>query len=144
MQSNSINSKQIQIIQTILSKRYSDRDERLEFLEGFFCQKVESTKDLSFRQANDVIHYLQTGEEPEYRSWAFFDKNNGTHHKVLWVALEYGWGDYSTKKADINQLGKWIASGRCPVKGKSLMEMSKVELEKVIKALENMVKSKWK
>lgn len=139
-----INPKQIQIIQTILSKRYSDRDERLEYLEGFLGQKISSTKDLSFRQANDVIYYLQNNKEPEYRSWAYFDKGNETQRKIRMLAIEYGWGDYSTRKADLNALGKWIASGRCPVKGKSLMEMSKPELEKVIKALENMVQKKWK
>lgn len=137
-----INPKQIQQIQTICSKRYSDREARLEFFESFFGQEIKTTKDLSKRQADDLIYYLNTDKEPEYRSWAFFKKGDTRHGKILALAKEFNWID-ENGWADLNQLGKWIASGQCPVKGKSLIEMNNQELSKVIYALQQMVLKKW-
>lgn len=137
-----IEPKQIQQIQTICSKRFSDRDARLEFFQSFFGQEITSTKQLSKRQADNLIYYLNTGEEPEYRSWAFFKKDDPRHGKILALAKEYNWID-AKGWADLNQLGKWIASGQCPVKGKCLMEMDNQDLSKVIHALQQMVLKKW-
>ncbi len=138
-----IEPRQIQQIQTICSKRYSDREARLEFFESFFGQEVKSTKDLTRRQADDLIYYLNTGEEPEYKSWAFFTRGDQRHKKILSLAKEYDWIDEKTGYADLNRLGKWIASGQCPVKGKSLIEMNNHEISKVIFALQQMVLKKW-
>ena len=138
-----IEPRQIQQIQTICSKRYSDREARLEFFESFFGQEIKSTKDLTKRQADNLIYYLNTGNEPEYRSWAFFKKGDTRHGKILGLAKEYDWIDNSTGWADLNKLGKWIASGLCPVKGKSLLEMNNDEISKVIYALQQMVLKKW-
>ena len=136
-----INSKQIQIIQSICSGKFSNRDERLEFFERFFGQEIKTTKDLSKRQADDLIYYLNTDKHPGYKSWAWVDYNNATHRKIVGIVQEYGW---QTEKGyfDSEKLGAWINSKYCPVKGKAIMEMSKIELEKVIKALQQMVLKK--
>lgn len=137
-----IEPRQIQQIQTICSKRYSDRESRLEFFESFFGQEIKTTKDLSKRQASDLIYYLNTDKHPGYKSWAWVDYNNATHRKIVGIVQEYGW---QTEKGyfDSEKLGAWINSKYCPVKGKAIMEMSKIELEKVIFALQQMVLKKW-
>ena len=136
-----IEPRQIQQIQTICSKRYSDREARLEFFESFFGQEIKSTKDLTKRQASDLIYYLNTGKHPGYKSWAWVDYKDGTQGKIASLAQEYGW---QTEKGyfDVEKLGAWINSKRCPVKGKAISEMSKPELEKVIKALQDMILTK--
>ena len=137
-----IEPRQIQQIQTICSKRYSDRESRLEFFESFFGQEIKTTKDLSKRQASDLIYYLNTDKHPGYKSWAWVDYNNATHRKIVGIVQEYGW---QTEKGyfDSEKLGAWINSKYCPVKGEAIMEMSKIELEKVIFALQQMVLKKW-
>ncbi|MGV0830734.1 hypothetical protein ACTS9D_00745 [Empedobacter brevis] len=64
--------------------------------------------------------------------------------KILSLARELDWIDEKTGYADLNRLGGWIKSSRCPVQDKKLKEMTYEDISKVIKALENMVKSKWK
>ncbi|WP_291058984.1 MULTISPECIES: hypothetical protein [unclassified Empedobacter] len=139
-----INSKQIQIIQSICSGKFSNRDERLEFFSEFLFRPIESTKDLSKNEADDVITYLQTGRVADYTSYALFDKTNPRHMKILSLARELDWIDDKTGFASLERLGGWIRSARCPVQDKKLKEMNYHEISKVIKALENMVKSKWK
>lgn len=139
-----INSKQIQIIQSICSGKFSSRDERLEFFSDFFGYPVSSTKEMSKQEADDVIYFFKTGDYPKNHSWAFFDKSNTKHLKILSLAKELDWIDENSGFADLNRLGSWIKSSRCPIQGKTLKDMDNNELAKVIKALENMVQSKWK
>lgn len=139
-----INSKQIQIIQSICSGKFSNRDERLEFFSEFLFRPIESTKDLSKNEADDVITYLQTGRVADYTSYALFDKTNPRHMKILSLARELDWIDDKTGFASLERLGGWIRSMRCPVQDKKLKDMNYEDISKVIKALENMVKSKWK
>jgi len=139
-----INSKQIQIIQSICSGKFSNRDERLEFFSEFLFRTVESTKDLSKNEADDIITFLQTGQVSDYTSYALFYKSNPRHMKILSLARELDWIDEKTGYADLQRLGGWIRSARCPVQDKKLKDMNYHEISKVIKALENMVQSKWK
>ncbi len=139
-----INPKQLQIIQTICSGKFSNRDERLEFFSEFLFREIKSTKDLSKNEADDIITYLQTGNVADNTSFALFDKTNPRHMKILSLAKELDWIDDKTGYADLNRLGGWIKSTRCPVQDKKLKEMNYEDISKVIKALENMVKSKWK
>ncbi|WP_333662265.1 hypothetical protein [Chishuiella changwenlii] len=139
-----INSNQIQIIQTICAGKFSSRDERLEFLSEFLFREIKTTKDLSKNEADDVITYFQTGRVADNTSSALFDKNNPRHMKILSLAKELDWIDENTGYADLQRLGGWIKSPRCPVQDKKLKEMNYEDISKVIKALENMVKSKWK
>ena len=139
-----INPEQIQIIQTICSGKFSNRDERLEFFSEFLFREVKSTKDLSRNEADGVITYLTTGRVADYTSYALFDKNNPRHMKILSLARELDWIDEKTGFASLERLGGWFRSARCPVQDKKLKDMNYEDISKVIKALENMVKSKWK
>ena len=139
-----IDPKQIQIIQSICSGKFSNRDERLEFFSEFLFREVKSTKDLSRNEADDVITYLTTGNVADHTSFALFNKSNQRHMKILSLAKELDWIDDSTGYADLQRLGVWIKSVRCPVQDKKLKDMNYEDISKVIKALENMVKSKWK
>ncbi len=139
-----IEPRQIQQIQTICAGKFSNRDERLEFFSEFLFREVKSTKDLSRNEADDVITYLTTGNVAHYTSFALFDKNNPRHMKILSLARELDWIDEKTGYADLNRLGGWFRSSRCPVQDKKLKDMNYEDISKVIKALENMVKTKWK
>ncbi|MFJ1366647.1 hypothetical protein ACILDU_09425 [Capnocytophaga canimorsus] len=57
-----ITKQQIQIIQTLLNKRFSERQERLDFLSDFFGMEIKSTKDLTEKQAFQLIRYLKEGK----------------------------------------------------------------------------------
>ena len=93
MQNNSINKNQIQIIQTICSGKFSNRDERLEFFSEFLFREINSVKDLTRNEADDVITYFQTGRVADNTSYALFDKSNARHMKILSLAKELDWID---------------------------------------------------
>lgn len=140
----SIQSKQIRQIQTICSKRFSDRNERLDFMSEFFNKKITSTVQLSYAEADDLIFFLNTGKSPDSSFWALFDRNNKQHTTVLSLAHQLRWvlAD-KTWLVDLNRLGNWIKSERCPV-NKPLKQMNKEELSKVIFAMENISRKKFK
>ena len=141
-----ITPDQIKIIQTILNKRFSDRQERLEFLSDFFGMEIKSTKDLSEKQAFQLIRYLKEGKTIDNAFFARFDAQNPQHRALLARCHELGWVSVApTGKVlpDLNKLGSWLISKRSPVK-KSLQEMSHKEVSKVIYAIENMIKGKYK
>ena len=138
-----INSTQIQIIQTICSGKFSSRDERLEFFSEFFFREIGSVKELSKNEADDVITFFQTGRVADNTSYALFDKNNPRHMKILSLAKELDWIEPKTGYADLQHLGGWIKSARCPVQGKKLKEMNYEDISKVIKALQQMILKKW-
>lgn len=140
----SIQSKQIRQIQTICSKRFSDRNERLNFMSEFFNKEITSTLQLSYAEADDLIFFLNTGKSPDSSFWALFDRNNKQHTTVLSLAHQLRWvlAD-KTWLVDLNRLGNWIKSERCPV-NKPLKQMNKEELSKVIFAMENISRKKFK
>lgn len=139
-----VKPQQIKTLQTICSGKFSSRDERLEFFSEFLDKEVESTKQLTQEDADDLINYFLTGRVRDNSAYALFNKDNKKHLKILSLAKELDWIDPKTDYADLNRLGGWLKSNRCPVQGKRLKEMSYNELSKVVKALENMVQSKWK
>ncbi|MGV4333432.1 hypothetical protein ACQ1P5_11630, partial [Ornithobacterium rhinotracheale] len=61
---NAITPQQLKQLQSICSKRFPDREERLNFFSEFPGFVVKSTKDLTERQAYELIRYLNTGQEP--------------------------------------------------------------------------------
>jgi len=103
-----------------------------------------SLNDLTFEEANTIL--VQQGDKPHKgENWAWFDKNNGKHKKVLSLLHEAGLTVQSKgqKVADTDWLSNFLKSAKSPVK-KPLKEMANFELEKLIKSLENIVKSRWK
>ena len=141
-----ITKQQLKTIQTLLNKRFTDRQERLEFLSDFFGMEIKSTKDLTEKQAFQLIRYLKEGKTIDNAFFARFDLKNNQHLTVLARCHELGWVSVApTGKVlpDLNKLGGWLISKRSPVK-KALMEMSHKEVSKIIFAIENMIKSKYK
>lgn len=139
-----IEPTQIKLLQAICSGKFSSREDRLEFFSEFLDKEVESTKQLTKEDGDDLITYFKTGRVRDNTAYALFNKDNKKHLKILSLAKELDWIDPKTDYADLNRLGGWLKSIRCPVQGKRLKEMSYPELSKVIKALENMVQFKWK
>lgn len=139
-----ITTDQIRIIQTLLNKRFTDRQERLEFLSDFFGMEIKSIKDLSEKQAFQLIRYLKEGKTIDNAFFARFDTQNPQHRALLARCHELGWAQEDNPNfVDLNRLGAWLISKRSPVK-KALQEMSHKEVSKVIFAIENMIKSKYK
>lgn len=134
----SITPEQIKILQSICSGKFQDREERLEFISDFFGIEVRSIKELTKPEADELIYYFNTGKMPDNASYAVFDKYNTKHKRILGVCHTLGWVcEDNPGLVDLHRLGSWIRSRKCPVKGKSLREMTSAELSKVIHALDN-------
>ncbi|HZW63610.1 MAG TPA: hypothetical protein VFF15_08220 [Flavobacteriaceae bacterium] len=105
-----------------------------------------STNDLTHAQANQIISKLG-GKPFYYDNWALFDKNNKQHLNILSLAMQYGWSiPHPTRGeiADLGRLSEWLKHDKkCPVHNK-LINMMPNELSKIIHALEQMIKWKYK
>jgi hypothetical protein len=140
-----VKAKDIQILQIELAKKFDTRDEKLTFLSQFVGYELETSKDLTQYEAMDVIQFLKTGEQPNNKSWGYFDLKNSQHMSIYSKCITYGWSEIKNGKviADLNRLGGWLKSFRSPVQ-KPLSEMEPKELTKVINALNGMIKDKYK
>jgi hypothetical protein len=108
-----------------------------------------SLNDLTYEQADAIIR-RQTGKEFEQspaESWAWFDKNNKRHMLILSLCRQAQWVTMHPKLrsevVDLDRLSNWLKSDKSPVQ-KKLTKMDAVEIEKIIKALRGIVKSKYK
>ncbi|MFJ1424963.1 hypothetical protein ACILD6_00145 [Capnocytophaga canimorsus] len=138
-----ITTSQVKTIQTLLNKRFSERQERLDFLSDFFGIEIKSTKDLTEKQAFQLIRFLKEGKTIDNAFFARFDTQNPQHRALLARCHELGWvQEENPNFVDLNRLGGWLISKRSPVK-KALQDMSHKEVSKVIYAIENMIKSKY-
>lgn len=140
----SITKQQIQIIQTLLNKRFREREERLEFLSDFFGMEIKSTKELTDRQAFHLIQFLKEGKTIDNAFFARFDAKNAQHRTLLARCHELGWVQSEAPNiVDLNRLGAFLISKKSPVK-KALLDMSSKEVSRVIFILEKMIKQKYK
>ena len=105
-----------------------------------------STNDLTFEQANKLL--MQLGlkpHKPEY--YAVFDTKNTKHRVILSLMRQAQWVKPNHKHgevADMDRLDNYLKNDkRCPVQ-KPLQQMNDKELEKLIIALNGIVKSKYK
>lgn len=116
---------------------------RQELIFHFTHGRVSSTKDLTDEEANRLIAALKG----TYTHWGMFDKNNTQHLTLLRLCYDLNWTTFNKKHnrtvADLNTLGKFIASKKSPVR-KPLLEMSVKECSKLITALEGILKFKYK
>ncbi|MFJ1412474.1 hypothetical protein [Capnocytophaga canimorsus] len=140
-----ITTDQIKTIQTIFSsKKKLDRDERLAYISGFFQQDIKSLKDLTKIQAIHLTRHLNGEETKQFQIYAYFDTQNPQHRALLARCHELGWvQEENPNFVDLNRLGGWLISKRSPVK-KALQDMSHKEVSKIIFAIENMIKGKYK
>ena len=104
-----------------------------------------SLNDLSYEQATKIIEQ-QTGKPYKGENFTEFDKNNQRHKFLLSLCIQYGWRKSSQQYgaiANLDKLNDWMHTPVCPV-NKPLKEMTNDELTKVIGALEQMTKKKYK
>jgi hypothetical protein len=107
-----------------------------------------SLKSITQFQAKKII-MAQEGSIPVNKAtenWAVFDKSNPKHKVILsllyqmqWVKPSEKWGEVP----DLDRLSDFLQSDKSPVK-KKLKDMDVLELEKLIKSLSGIVKSKFK
>lgn len=134
--------KQVIQVLTAASKKFQDREERLAFFSDFFSREIKSTKELAEWEAYELIVYLNTGKVRDNTSYARFDKQNSRHRTILSLCHQLGWTQ-DNGYVDLNKLGGWINSSRCPVR-KRLKDMTEKELScKIIPALQNMLIKKY-
>lgn len=140
-----ITKQQIKQLQTIMSSRFSDREERLEFISSHFARPIKSTKELTIEEANNLIRFFNTGVRAT-SNWGSFDKTNAQHKKLMsllhtaqWTVENSKWGAVP----DLNRLDTFLRSDKSPVK-KPLKAMKPFEVSKVITAFEGIVKSTFK
>ncbi|MBS9774998.1 MAG: hypothetical protein KGV59_07595 [Tenacibaculum sp.] len=135
-----IEKPQIKRIQTAMSKRFTSRDERLDFISDFLQREVNSTKELSKVEADELLYFLNKGKTKNYE-WGHFDAQNSQHRTILSLCRQAQWvvsHDKYGEVADLDRLSNFLKSPKCPV-NKPLMKMTKQELSKVIVALEGIV-----
>lgn len=126
-----------------------------QFNEDIKCEWVQwatgsndktSLNDLSFEQANKILKQ-QGGSvvKASVDAWGRFDKANSKHRYILSLCHQLGWVTEVKGRtvANTNELAKWLRSTRSPVQ-KPLSKMTELEVSKIIKALEEITKKKWK
>ena len=142
-----IQANQIKQIQTIMSSRFTDRDERLDFISALFEKEVNSTKELSSIEADDLIYYLNTGKKAT-ANWAFFDKTKFiSERKLLWSYLyQAQWvvkNEKYTEVPDLERLSNFLKSAKSPV-NKPLKKWAKADWSKILHAFRNIAKGTYK
>jgi hypothetical protein len=135
-------SYQVKVLQAACANKFRSRDERLEAVGDILGVELTSFSELTSLQADELISFFKTGKFPENKTWAIFDKANAQHRTILSRSYTLGWRDVESGYADLNRLGGWLKSNRSPVQ-KPLKEMNRMELSKVIKALDSMVMKKY-
>ena len=134
-----IKPHQIRILQTLLSKRFSDREARLHFVCSFIGRELPSTKNLTEAEFFAIAEHLGY----HFEMHAYFDAQNKQHLKLLALCHELGWRDEANPKyADIDRLGKWFCSSKNPFK-KSFQRLTPTEVSKVNAIFEKMLTQRY-
>ena len=134
-----IKPHQIRILQTLLSKRFSDREARLHFVCSFIGRELPSTKNLTEAEFFAIAEHLGY----HFEMHAYFDAQNKQPLKLLALCHELGWRDEANPKyADIARLGKWFCSSKNPFK-KSLHRLTPTEVSKVNAIFEKMLTQRY-
>ena len=134
-----ISIRQIKILQSLLSKRFGDREERMAFLSDFVFRELGSSKELTEDEAFEILDWLKYN----YSKEAQFDSHNTQHLSLLAKCHELGWvREDNPKIPDLGRLGRFLLSKRCPVQ-KPLKEMTTKEVSKVIGALEKIIEKRY-
>ena len=134
-----ISTRQLKILQSLLGKRFKDRDGRLAFLSDFVFRELGSSKELTEDEAFEILDWLKYN----YSKEAYFDSHNAQHLSLLAKCHELGWVQVENPKfPDLQRLGKFLLSKKCPVQ-KPLKEMTTKEVSKVIGALEKIIEKRY-
>lgn len=104
-----------------------------------------SLNDLTFDQANKIL--IQQGSSPHIPdNWAVFDKDNPKHRVIISLMRQAQWvkpHDKYGEVADMKRLSDFLQTPKSPIT-KPLQQMEPEELERIIKALKGIVKSKYR
>lgn len=107
--------------------------------------KKTSLNDLTFDQANKIL--IQQGSSPHIPdNWAVFDKDNPKHRVIISLMRQAQWvkpHDKYGEVADMKRLSDFLQTPKSPIT-KPLQQMEPEELERIIKALKGIVKSKYR
>ena len=134
-----IKPHQIRILQTLLGKRFKDREARLHFVCSFIGRELPSTKNLTENEFFALAEHLGY----KFEMHAYFNIENKQHAKLLSLCHELGWRDkVNPKYADIKRLGKWFFSSKNPFK-KSLHRLTPTEVSKVNAIFEKMLTQRY-
>ena len=107
-----ISTRQLKILQSLLGKRFKDRDGRLAFLSDFVFRELGSSKELTEDEAFEILDWLKYN----YSKEAQFDSHNTQHLSLLAKCHELGWvREDNPKIPDLGRLGRFLLSKRCPV-----------------------------
>ena len=141
---STITENQVRQLQSICSGKFRNREERLEALSERVGMELNSVKELNRLQADEIIYFFNTGKTINNSSWAIFDQHNTQHKAIFSLCHQLGWVQEDKPHfVDLHRLGGWLKSDRSPVKI-PLKEMNKQQLSKIIVALQNILKSKFK
>lgn len=134
-----ISTRQLKILQSLLGRRFKDREARLVFLSSLVCRELASSKELTEDEAFEVLDWLKYN----YSKEAYFDSYNMQHLSLLAKCHELGWVQVDNPRIpDLQRLGRWLLSKKCPVQ-KPLKEMTTKEVSKVIGALEKIIEKRY-
>lgn len=143
-----ITTDQIKKIHAILPAIYKENKELKESLVYQFTETEgkTSTKDLSIYQAEELIHFLQTGKVKDYSYFAKFDLSNKQHMYIFSLCHQIGWESFSEKYnklvVDMAALGSWLF--KYGYLHKPMIEYTSAQLPKLVTQFENLVRSKVK
>jgi len=107
-----------------------------------------SLREITQEQAVKIIR-AQEGSEalnPTQENWGKFDYKNPSHKVILSLMHQAQWTTKHPEKgevADLNRLDGFLKSEKSPVQ-KPLLKMDDKEVQKLIVALNRIVKSKYK
>ena len=134
-----IKPHQIRILQSLLGKRFKDREARIHFVCSFIGRELPSTKNLTEDEFFAIAQHLGY----HFEMHAYFDAQNKQHLKLLALCHELGWRDEANPKyADIARLGKWFCSSKNPFK-KSFQRLTPTEVSKVNAIFEKMLTQRY-
>ncbi len=131
-----ISKQQNNKIWAILPNHYKiDANLRADLVRQFTNDYHKSSMaDLSFDEGNMLLKSLGHSAI-SYDNWAFYDKDNAQHRKVLSTLYTLGW----TKNTlpDLVRLSEWLKSEKSPVP-KPLNDMNPKQVSRIIYVLEKM------
>lgn len=122
------------------------KEEWVQWVTG--DKNITSLKSITQEQAVKIIR-AQEGSEalnPTQENWGKFDYKNPSHKVILSLMHQAQWTTKHQEKgeiADLNRLDDFLKSEKSPVK-KPLLKMDDKEVQKLIVALNRIVKSTYK
>lgn len=141
-----ITKHQINTIMRNCAYQVETKNEWVQWVTGDSSRT--SLKSITHDQAIKIMH-AQTGSKPLHEpqeNWGLFDKNNPRHKVILSLCRQAQWITFNEKfgeVADLDRLSNFLKSDKSPVQ-KKLTQMDDKEVEKIIKALSGIVKSRFK